>query len=145
MSQRMTFMEAMPTAPTLFRYIVLEEESWTCPLMIATKKLYVAVAMEWYQTAQGETPDKAVEALEQMLMGNAAIAFEHPDHAPKPSPEDYQRVATSGDRYINSDPKWAEFLGRDHWPIVGRGTIDMAQSKMRLALTAKPKAGGRGE
>jgi hypothetical protein len=131
---RLTFLEAMPHAPTLFRYIVLEEESYTCPLMIATRKLYVAVAMEWYQTAQGETPEKAILGLEQMLLCNAAIAWEHPGHAPRPSPEDYQRVATSGDRYTNPDPRWQAVCGTDHWPIVARGTIDMAKSEMRLVL-----------
>ncbi len=128
----LSFTEAFPTAPTLFRYIVLEEESWTCPLMIATRKLYVAVAMEWYQTAQGDSVEQAVQSLEMLLLGNAALRLDCPNHNPKPAPEDYQRVATSGDRYINPDPKWAEFCGTDHWPIVARGTIDMAKSEARI-------------
>lgn len=135
----MTFHEAMPHAPTLFRYIVLEEESWTCPLMIKTKKLYVAVAMEWYQTAQGESVDDAVDGLEQMLMGNAAIAWDHPDHSPKPSPEDYQRVATSGDAYICGDQNWRQHFGEEGLPIVRRGTIDMSQSRMRLVPPKRKK------
>lgn len=133
--RKITFTEAAPSAPTLFRYIVLEETCWTCPLMIATKTMYVAVAMEWYSTAQGETPEQAIERLEYVLMGEAAITSEHPDRVPIiPAPEDYQRVAESGDAYVMADAKWAEAIGGNRWPIVKRGTIDMAQSKMRLVL-----------
>jgi predicted RNase H-like HicB family nuclease len=115
----------------------MEETAWTCPLMIATKSMYVAVAMEWYVVAQGDTQKEATQGLEHLLMGYAAIYREHhakntPFIPPKPAPEDYQRVVTSGDHYTNPDPKWAEFCGADSWPIVGRGVIDMAQSGMRL-------------
>lgn len=134
----LTFMECAPSAPTLFRYIVMEESCWTCPLMIAVKKMYVAVAMEWHQLAQGESVEDAVDSLEQLLMGNAAMMLRNPKHNPEPSPEDYQRVATSGQSYICADPKWRLHFGEAGTPIVARGVIDMAKSGMRI-VPSEPK------
>ncbi len=126
--------------PTQFRYIVLAEtcstdESERDPVtglnITKVKTMYVAVALEWYIVAQGDTIEKAVEALKHLFMTQAAIKRQYPDsNDPRPSPEDYQRVATSGDWYICTDPKWAAVCRKRR--VAKRGIIDMAQSTCYL-------------
>lgn len=128
------FTDVYPNGPTLFRYIIVEEETGDDAVMCSPVKMYCAVAMEWYQTAQGDTPEKAVQSLEHCMMGNAAIKLEHPSHEIGPAPEDYQRVATSGDIFISSHKGWNDVFGQRKWPIVARGVLDMEQSKMRLVM-----------
>lgn len=133
----MAFTDILPTAPTQYHYVVLEEEAWTCSRQLTTRKLYVAVVLEWYVVAQGDTPEKAVAGVERLLMGYACIAHQHALQGttftpPCAAPEDYQRVITAGDTYINPNKDWAAFCGTDRWPVVQRGVIDMTKSGLRV-------------
>lgn len=101
-----------------------------------TKRMYVAVTLEWYVTAQGETIAHALHALETLFIGYAAL--QHVGvlgMTPKLAPEEYQRVATRGDWVIHAQKSWREFTGRDRTPIVHRCVLDMAESKMRAQVS----------
>ncbi len=101
--------------------------------MISKVKAYCAVALEWYQTGSGRTPEQALQSLEHLLLATAALKMEHPTgREPGPAPEDYQRVATSGEIFLSTHRGWNEMFGRNQWPIVRRGVIDMGKSKFRI-------------
>lgn len=117
--------------PTQFRYIVLAEtcstgESERDPVtglnINKLRTMYVAVALEWHLIAQGSTIQEAIDVLERLFLTQAAIQLRYPDaKEPSPAPEDYQRVATSGDYARVGGPRVAQ-----------RGVLDMAQSQYRL-------------
>lgn len=120
--------------PGQFRVVVISEVlRWEDKktFQMQEKTVYVAIAMEWDVVVQGDTVDGAVHILEQMLFSNAVVQCEHQDSAPlKPAPEKFQRIATTGDWCIETDPEWAEIAG-DRNPVVHRTVIDMTKSQWR--------------
>jgi len=116
---------------TQFRVLVLEDTVWTNELHIATKSMFIAIALEWYVVAQGETIEQALERVEIMLVTEAAMRkdprFAH--YAPACcAPEEYQRLRNIGTHHRYLDAKWAG----PPTPIVRRADIDLTKTKYRV-------------
>jgi hypothetical protein len=118
---------------TKFRVLVTEETVYTDELCIATKKMYCAVALEWYIAAQGESVQEAVDSCERLLVQQAwmlAQDWHKRFSLPEPAPEDYQRCRNSGDTFICTDSQWSQVIRP--CPIVHRADIDLETSKWRI-------------
>lgn len=112
--------------PSRFRVIVLREG-----------KRYSAVALEWYMVASANTPVEAVKRLEHLLFGQGMLLLEFrnsPHAGMKPAPEDYQRIATSGD-FVCTHTGWKTVFP-DSLPVVHRCVLDMNASRLRLVERA---------
>lgn len=124
------------TWPTSFRAIVVAETTEIenpRTFQTESRERFCAVALEWYVVGTGDTIEAALRQLELQVIATAVIHTEYPDTAPpKPAPEDYQRLATSGDRHIFVNPVWRELVGEDGLPVVHRATIDMLQSQAQV-------------
>lgn len=132
-----TFLDCIAgtAAPSVFRVVVIKETMhWkdepTGRQM--ERYAYVAVAMEWHLAAQGDSVAEALEHLQHVLMTQAYLVSQRPEAMPKPAPEDWQRIATSGTHHRCADQAWAQFQAPGGTPVAHRCTIDMGQSSLRL-------------
>ncbi len=112
--------------PHLFRALVLQStvgEDWN------RQTCYVAVVLEVYITAQGQTLEECRRSIEQVLFSQKVICEDFNCGWPGPAPEDYQRLRNSGDWHESVSPEWKTFCGRNQ--VVARWDIDLSKTKWK--------------
>ena len=111
---------------TKFRVVVIKEG-----------KLFVAVSLEWWITAQGKTIEEARKTVEMLLVQQQWMfkkEKKNVKYGPVLSaPKEYLDVWESGTRVVCSDPAWKPYLGGNKgWPVVDRFIIDLTKTKWKI-------------
>lgn len=122
--------------PAVFRVIVTAEETTrTDPVTFLEVPYtsYCAMALEWGVCASGKTAAEAVTNVESALFGQGLLILDFGTEScvPKPAPEDWQRVRTSGTHWVCSSNEFREFFGDHEHRIVERCDLDMRKTELR--------------